>query len=269
MKMHIVVLTIAALACGTLVYAAPKVLSSDLLDTVSAGQLTDTTAMTSDVANAAASDGSHAYSGAVADHNAIAVNGLLNLAVKVDANISLDNVGNINLAGNNDDGGIPGGATASPSQVEILIIPGQAAIYGNGNETTIDNSVVAGNIGTIVQPEDPRGVIARAATITNAFNVDATDIDVDADINDSFNTSNTKVDICGQNNATAITNANSGGDAQVGASLNVTNATASVPTLQVGTGISVPLLSGNSVALTVAGQFVVNSVVTVQLTGQL
>ncbi len=261
MKMTQVVLTITALACGSLAFAAPKALSGDALDAVSAGsgmsdvlssfssavtpaqtEITDSMTAAAGAATAAASNGSSSFSGAVADHNAVAVNGFENFAIKVDLCVPLDNVANFNFA----DGF------------------GAAAIYGNSNETSIDNSSVFN--ADIAAGSD--GVIARKADISNSFNVDATDIDVDADINGSFNTVSSKVDISGQNCATAITNANAGGDAQVGASLNVTNATASVATVGTGLNLSVPFISGNAVALTVAGQFVINNVVTVGVTVQ-
>lgn len=258
-KSMVVMLAIGAMVCSA-AFASSEQLPLDALDNVSnvtgaldwvgdtsasfyqpAFNLQESLVVAAGAGNSAAADSGKSFSGAVADRDGIAVNGFLNFALDADICVELNNVDNFNLA----------------------FGLGSVALMGDHNKVAIDNSFVGGADALL-----GFGVVAREAEVTNSFNVDTAFTFVDVDIDDSFNVSNNKLQICGQDDATAIVNANAAGNQMVGSNLNVTNATAAVPSLESGFGSVVPFISGNAIALTVTSQLVVNNTITSDRTFQ-
>ncbi len=262
MKTLVLVMTVGTLALGSVAFAAPRVMSPSAMDNVSAGQslvswflgddvTVNTPSSTGDLQtsdasgdNAQAVSGANAANkaaGAIADHGAQAINGDDNTAVEVQATISVPISNSFNTSDTENT------ATADEN--------GAIAIIGKCNTATTtydDSNVSADEAGTLT------GVVARTAQVSDSFNTNDVEIDVTVTIDDSFN--NTKTDnalcISGQDQLTAIVNANTLGDQLIGATLNVTNATAAVPA-----GTTVPSMgdNGNATATTTLTQTVVNA----------
>lgn len=291
-KTLVVLVAITAITCATMALAAPRALSSTELDAVSAGasgqgfldgvlgtflgtgdevesaQLEDENVVASASGGIAVlgQNSRQAVAGAVAVNDGTAVNG--------DANLLLQNKGNVALGfsaagqGNqvadqsfSDIAQIgAGNAHLEATNIEdILVDDGSAMVVGDHNTThvTTDNSSVTGVIAA-----GGLGVIAREATIADSFNTKLTTIDVNVYIDDSFNCTTNTQDISGQCNLSAIVNANTLGNSAIGANLNLTTASATTPTSESGPGsvASVPIISGNALALTIQNQVVLNYV---------
>lgn len=288
----LVVLMAGALMLSSVAFAAPRALSGAELDAVTAGSMLDSVMSTflgsstqsASVEEAAAvAPGSNSIAieadnsdvtaaGAVADNDGVAVNGDDNVTVKNDGNIAaLGSVAgdnnqyrytdiNAEVAINtNDDGDVTLTETDTRIENEIEDIDdGSAAVIGDGNHVavTTDNS----EIDVDTDGGDLFGVVAREATISDSFNTKEVDVDVEVEIEDSFNVTTNTMDISGQNGLTAIVNANSLNGLQgIGANLNVTSASAEVPTMQGNDSASVPIIAGNAIAVTVLNQLVINN----------
>lgn len=265
-KTLVIAMGVAALALGSLAYAAPREMSLSALDSVSAGQslvdwlvgdgvLVNQPSSTGDIqATEASGNQSQAVSGqnsankaagAVADNGAQAINGDDNLALVIYAQISVPISDSFNTTTITND------VTADAE--------GAVAIVGDDNcvTTTYDDSEI-----DVEVDGDLTGVVARYAKINDSFNTKTVTIDVDVDITDSFNVTDetNTLSISGQCGLTAIVNANTLGDQLIGACLNVTNATASTPN-----GNTTPSLgdNGNATAATTLTQTVINASVIV------
>lgn len=219
--------------------------------------------------------------GAVADNHAVATNGDENVVVKNDGNVAagLANAGTDNeldaidqdgagLAVNQgNDSEINVGLTFTNETTDIDtdieneiedVENGSAAVIGDGNTIDIyaDESEVEAN----TNGGDIYGVVARDAKVTDSFNTKIVTTVVDVTIEDSFNVETNTLDISGQNGMSAIVNANSLlGFQAVGVNLNMTSASASVPTTTGNDSASVPVIAGNAIAITDLNQIVINN----------
>jgi hypothetical protein len=130
------------------------------------------------------------------------------------------------------------------------------AFIGDNNEVLYDASEIDADI-----DGEGYGVIARTAEVCDSFNIAETDIDIDVDIDDSFNVETNSLEVCPQQ-VNAIVFAAGLGDIMTGTNLNVTTATAVVPTAQGDQAASLPIVAGNAIALTIQKQInIVNSIV--------
>ncbi len=289
MKNSLVVLTVVlASACATSVFAAPRALSSTELDAVAAGSgLADTfiTAFTNPLSNQVAAaqtdtalnqvsaDGggiavlgtgsTQVAAGAVATDNGTALNGDHNRVLATSGNTALgySAAGDGNQVVDQSHADIAQTASGQATLTAIKLSDtsvekGSALVIGDNNNTqiTTDNTQVSGKI------EDSVGVIAREATITNSFNSKTTNLDVKVSIDDSFNSTTNTQDISGQSNLSAIVNANTLGNAAIGANLNITTANASMPSMGVNGSAGTSTAVGNASATTNQHQVVLNYV---------
>lgn len=134
---------------------------------------------------------------------------------------------------------------ATSNEVEDTTIDyGSAAVIGNCNDVcavaddatiTLDTEGIPYTASTQQNDSkgggDATGVVAKSADVCSSFNDDETETEVDATIECSFNVNSSAMCIDGQNAASGIALVNSLGDPESGINLNVTSASASIPTL--------------------------------------
>lgn len=107
------------------------------------------------------------------------------------------------------------------------------------------------------------GVVAKNAAVNASFNYDEQETEVDATIDDSFNVDTNAICISGQSDASSIALVNSLGDPQSGINMNVTSASASIPTVPAAAPPGVT--AGISTATTELSQFSLNDSSTLTL----
>lgn len=127
---------------------------------------------------------------------------------------------------------------------------------GSGNSQTVDYM----SIDDAEIEEGGMGQIAKEADACNSFNVKEVEIDVDVDIEDSFNTEDNTLEVCGQDSLTAIVNANALDDQNIGVNLNITTASSAVPETDAAGNGAVSSFDGNAIAATLASQLTANNV---------
>ncbi|MHB9023384.1 MAG: hypothetical protein ACYC7E_04305 [Armatimonadota bacterium] len=108
--------------------------------------------------------------------------------------------------------------------------------------------------------EGGAGQIAKYADASDSFNVKEVEIDVEVDIEESFNTETNTLDISGQETLTAIVNAAALDDQNIGVNVNITSATSAVPTAGQAGNEAVSSIDGNAVAVSLLNQTVLNNV---------
>jgi hypothetical protein len=277
MKTNVGALLVAGLfLCSSIAIAAPKALSSAELDGVAAGfgnwapPSTNNTPqnipfmVTEDVAVAElgglAIDGNeNEYKEAFASEDAIAVIGNDNETIDGSNFVDGDGDCEIAIAGEMNeaisieqdaDFALVAGENLSLNATynEIGSVDESAVVLGTNNHVTVtqDDTYIDGFIGN-----GGYGVIAKEACVVDSFNTSIVETYVTVTIEDSFNCISNTLDISGQNNMTALVNANTLGDQYIGVAVNVTNAaaTSSAP------GPSAPVVATAQTAVT---QVVVN-----------
>ncbi|MHB9023382.1 MAG: hypothetical protein ACYC7E_04295 [Armatimonadota bacterium] len=130
-------------------------------------------------------------------------------------------------------------------------------VVGEGNTQTIDDT----EIEDASIEEGGMGQIAKEAYASNSFNVKEVEIDVEVDIEDSFNVTTNTLTISGQGSLTAIVNANSLDDQNIGVNVSITTASSAVPTTQPTDNGAVSSINGNALAISALNQIVLNNVV--------
>jgi len=259
MKRTLVVLAVSALFCSSVVFAAPRALSSAEMDQVTAGasiadsfiaaftngvgvsnpvDTTQNPSTTSGPGSPAVAGTTNTTAGAVADNGAKALNGEGNVAVDLTQNGGIAVGGSV--AGENNNPNIQNGDGLNVQTGDISfndafkaytntytstnVGKGNASLIGdNGTiNNTTDNSEVEGTVGG-------DGVVARTATITDSFKTTVTTNVVTTVITDSFNTVTNTLTVSGQGTVSGIITANSLGFQNIGSNMNITTATSTVP----------------------------------------
>ena len=260
MRSLVVLLAVGALLCSSIVFAAPRALSSAELDQVTAGGAADpfvSAFVSGDPQQAADTSGTidpltttgngsptvagsgDTTAGAVADSGSAAMDGDCNTALGLtqNGNIAVDDA----VAGNQN-------TTTDQSGSGVAIQTGDICIEDAFKATHTENTIEKGGA----------GVIGDTPTVTDSFNTSKTDNDVKVNIDDSFNTCTNTLDISGQGTVSGIINANSLGEQNIGANLNLTSASSSVPNTQPApTGLT-SLEGFGAAAFTCIDQTVVN-----------
>jgi len=294
----------ATLVCATAVLAAPRALSSSELDTVAAGEMADAAAATNllgslltpaaesasvvdpatslmyyneadalainpgAIAVNARNDASVAVAGAIATDDGTAIFGNRNVALVLKGNVAIGGgaSGEENQVVSQSEAGIAQTASgnAKLDAVNIYyndVVNGSAMVVGDDNKTCVPTEIVDIK-GKITCGSE--GVIAGCADVCDSFNYTKLDVDICAKIDDSFNTTKNEQDVSGQCGLSAIVNATTLGNADIGANLNVTSAKTCLEQDQFGIGddaTAVPLISGNALAITTQNQVVTNNLV--------
>jgi hypothetical protein len=240
-----------------------------------------TTSAIADTGGVANNGDGNDLNGAAADNGANAVSGNGNTAVDVtlaDNTLTLDASEKVAedgsaLATDNgqvfqnqaDDGSAVATDTATATVKDYAAIGNDDSniVVGEGNTQSID----ATSIDDATIEEGGMGQIAKEATATNSFNVKEVEIDVDVDIEDSFNVTTNTLDISGQGGLTAIVNANSLDDQNIGVNVSITTASSAVPSTGAAENGAVSSISGNALAISALNQVVMNNVVIIGIGG--
>jgi len=263
MKSMIILSAVSLMLCSSLVYAAPRALSGADLDKVTAGAsiadaflgamadavspqtntpaeitTTQNPSTTSGPGSPAVAGDTNTTAGAVADNGAYALNGEDNTAVDLTQNGGIAVGGSV--AGDHNNPNIQNGDGTNIMLGNICISDAFKAytnIYtstniGKGNASLIgDNGVINNNTdnseveGAVLG----NGVVARDATISDAFKTTVTTNVVTTVITDSFNTLSNTLDVSGQCAVSGIITANSLGFQNIGSNMNITTATSTTP----------------------------------------
>ncbi|MHB9133157.1 MAG: hypothetical protein ACYDBB_18975 [Armatimonadota bacterium] len=127
-------------------------------------------------------------------------------------------------------------------------------VQGTNNSQWVDQSEIDGTI-----EEGGNGFVARDnTTITDSFNSKEIEIDVEVDIEDSYNVTTNTLDISGQSGITAIVNANALGDQLIGVNVALNSSTSNQPANGTAGAEAVSAINGNSVAFMSLNQTVIN-----------
>lgn len=269
MKKGTLVLMAGALLVSSLAFAAPTTMSTAQMDQVVAGSLLDNLnqiapTLQADVADIALADNTgNANAGnlALADNDSNAVAGNENLVVDVnvgllevivdtstiqdsdvacgtavinDVNAEVEdnsdsaiNIGFDNFAAANNELEEDGVQVIGAENITVSAVDndGSTVTFGEAN-AFVDNSYVKGEIA-----DESQGVVAEVACVTDSFNFNKQELEIEAEIEDSFNTLTNDLQVCGQNDAQGIVLANSLDDQNIVANLVLTNAAANSATL--------------------------------------
>jgi len=260
MKSILILSAVSLMLCSSLVYAAPRALSSADLDKVTAGasvadaflgaiaapQTSDPADMTttqnpsttSGEGSPAVTGTGNTTTGAVADNGAYSLNGEDNAVVGLTQNggIAVDG----SVAGSNNNPNIQNGDGTNIMLGNICISDAFKAytnIYtstnlGKGNASLIGDNGVINNTSDNSKVEGAvlgNGVVARDATISDAFKTEVTTNVVTTVITDSFNTLTNTLTVSGQGTVSGIITANSLGFQNIGSNMNITTATSTTP----------------------------------------
>jgi len=212
---------------------------------------------TSGAGSPAVAGDNNTTAGAVADNGAYALNGEDNIAVDLTQNGGIAVGGSV--AGDHNNPNIQNGDGANIMLGDVKfcdsfkaytniytstnIGAGNASLIGDNGKinNNTDNSEVEGSIG--VAPEVPcgttpaqdgentggSGVVARTATISDAFKTTVTTNVVTTVITDSFNTVTNTLDVSGQCAVSGIITANSLCFQNIGSNMNITTASSTTP----------------------------------------
>ncbi|MHB9133155.1 MAG: hypothetical protein ACYDBB_18965 [Armatimonadota bacterium] len=127
-------------------------------------------------------------------------------------------------------------------------------VQGSNNQQWVDQSEIDGTI-----EEGGNGFVARdCTTVTDSFNSKDIEIDVEVDIEDSYNVETNTMDISGQSGITAIVNANALGDQLIGVNVALNSSTSNQPANGIAGAEAISSINGNSLAIMVLDQTVIN-----------
>ncbi|MHB9133156.1 MAG: hypothetical protein ACYDBB_18970 [Armatimonadota bacterium] len=127
-------------------------------------------------------------------------------------------------------------------------------VQGSNNQQDVDQSEIDGEI-----EEGGNGFVARDDTVvTDSFNSKDIEIDVEVDIENSYNVETNTMDISGQSGITAIVNANALGDQLIGVNVALNSSTSNQPANGEAGAQAVTSINGNSLAIMVLDQTVIN-----------